>query len=132
MPARLGMQLVAALAGAGLVALVACFSERGEATAPPGSGECRVPIDAAGSTVVAIRNFSFQPATIRVGAGTTVTWVNCEAETGEAHTSTSDSGVWSSDFLSPGTTFSHTFDQTGSFPYHCEPHPFMTGTVVVE
>ncbi len=132
MPPRLGAQLAIALAGAGLAILVACFSERGEATAPPASGECSVPISAAGSVVVAVRDFSFQPATVRVQAGTTITWVNCEPETGEAHTSTSDSQVWSSDFLSPGTTFSHTFDQVGSFPYHCEPHPFMTGTVVVE
>ena len=32
----------------------------------------------------------------------------------------------------PGATFTQTFDQTGSFPYHCEPHPSMTGTVIVE
>ncbi len=132
MPARLRTRIIIALTAAGLAILVACFSERGDATAPPASGECSVPIGAAGSTVVAIRDFSFQPATIRVKAGTTITWVNCESETDEAHTSTSDSGVWSSGLLSPGATFSLTFDQTGSFPYHCEPHPFMTGTVAVE
>jgi plastocyanin len=130
-PVSVTVRLVAALAGAGLVALLACFSER-EATAPAATGECLVPVSAAGSVVVAIRDFSFQPAIVNVPAGATVTWVNCEPETGEAHTSTSDNGVWSSELLPPGATFSHTFDQAGSFPYHCEPHPFMTGTVVVE
>jgi plastocyanin len=28
--------------------------------------------------------------------------------------------------------YSRTFGAAGSFPYHCEPHPSMTGTVTVE
>ena len=63
--------------------------------------------------------------------GQTVTWLNCE-EDATSHTSHANDETWSSPLLSPGTTFSHTFDQAGTFDYHCDPHPFMTGRVVVE
>ena len=33
--------------------------------------------------------------------------------------------------ITAGTTFSHTFNTAGSFPYHCNIHAGMTGTVVV-
>ncbi len=118
--------LAAALAGA-------CFSERSP-TAPSLSGECRVPLtaDLLGATVIIVRDFSFQPTEIRVKQGGKVIWVNCSASGDPAHTSTADGGAWDSPTLPPGATFGRTFDQTGSFPYHCSPHPFMTGTVVVE
>ena len=34
--------------------------------------------------------------------------------------------------VAPGNTYSHTFPATaGSFPYHCQIHPSMTGSVTV-
>jgi len=33
--------------------------------------------------------------------------------------------------LAPGGTFSHRFDKAGSYAYHCTPHPFMKGVVIV-
>ena len=82
--------------------------------------------------LVAIRGFAFQPEVVRVKPGTTVTWINCEPDGIDAHTSTSDAAVWASPFLAPGATYSHTFGVTGSFDYHCVPHPFMRGMVIVE
>ena len=129
---------------ASLVVLVAlgagygCFSEHQPATAPGGNveGECRIPVGSpiVGGTqaIVAIRNFGFHPDTVRVRPGTTVTWVNCEPETGEAHTSTADDESWDSPFLAPGASYSHTFEAAGRFGYFCIPHPFMRGAVVVE
>lgn len=110
-------------------ALTGCFSER-DATAPV-EGECRFPIgeDIPGSTVVVIRRFAFNPSEVRVRAGERVTWINCDED---AHTSTADEGAWSSPTLAPGTAFTHTFAAPGEFAYHCEPHPFMTGRVIVE
>ena len=114
----------------------ACFSERTDGTGPVASAQCPIPIDSSivGSTrtLVAIRDFAFVPATVRVKAGTTVTWVNCEPSADDVHTSTSDGGVWSSGSLPPGAVFSHTFEQPGEFPYHCDPHPFMQASVTVE
>lgn len=130
--------VVAAGIAAGSIALVAgCFSERTHG-GPTGhvSGDCRIPIDSPiiGSTgaLVAIRNFTFSPATVRVKPGTTVTWINCEPEGIDAHTSTSDDALWDSPFLEPGATYSYTFAATGTYDYHCLPHPFMQGVVIVE
>jgi plastocyanin len=33
--------------------------------------------------------------------------------------------------IKPGGTFEFTFTQKGEYPYHCEPHPWMTGKVEV-
>ena len=127
--------LLALVAAVALAAFAACVSDR-QATGPAQTiGNCQLPLDTAslGATVapVAIQNFAFIPSEIHVRAGTTVTWINCETS-GTAHTSTSDAGVWGSDLLQPGATFSFTFTQAGTFPYHCTPHPFMTAAVVVE
>ncbi|MBI5100994.1 MAG: hypothetical protein HZB33_04075 [Nitrospirae bacterium] len=39
-------------------------------------------------------------------------------------------GIWDSEILSGGQSFSFTFTQSGTFPYFCTPHGF-TGTVIV-
>ena len=78
--------------------------------------------------MVSIENFAFNPPNISVVPGTTVTWVNNDAV---PHTTTADDGSWDSETLQPGQSFSFTFDSAGTFPYHCEIHPFMTGTVTV-
>ena len=78
---------------------------------------------------VGIVDFEFQPATLTIEPGQTVTWVNCGDQ---AHTTTSDGGVWDSDLLFPGETFTRTFGAAGTFPYHCTPHPVMQGTIIVE
>jgi len=124
---------LATLAASALV-IPACFSERSAPTGPITGVECRIPLgpDVVGSTLVAIRDFSFQPAEIRIKAGGTVTWVMCEDPGQPAHTSTADQGAWSSPSLNPGDVFSRAFAQAGTFAYHCEPHPFMTATVIVE
>ena len=79
-----------------------------------------------------MRGFAFTPDTIHVAAGTTVTWVNCEQPSVDAHTATATGGEWDSGYLQPGQKFSRTFALTGRFPYACIPHPFMHGAVVVQ
>ncbi len=82
---------------------------------------------------VTIKNFEFQPKTITVKPGATVTWTN---EAG-AHTVTADNDSFSSPTLSAGKTFSHKFTKKGSYPYHCTFHGGagghdMAGTVIVK
>ena len=120
--------------GLGLAALVACFSDR---TAGPTTSlaACRVPVTVIDSLhyLVAIRDFEFHPDSLVVPAGATVTWLNCEDGGQEPHSTTSDTaGVWDSSDLLPGARFSHRFVNTGPFPYHCTPHPFMLGKIVVQ
>jgi plastocyanin len=121
------------LALAGVVVAAACFSEHSP-TAPSTSAICSLPLEpgVGGSTLIAIRDFSFQANDVRVKAGSSVTWLNCEPAGTPSHTSHSDQGVWQSPLLAPGETFTRTFDTPGVFPYHCDPHPFMLGTVTVE
>ena len=76
---------------------------------------------------VSISGFAFDPATITISKGSTVTWVNNDAV---AHTITGadfDSGT-----LDSGKSYSHKFDSAGTFEYHCAIHPSMKGTVVVQ
>jgi plastocyanin len=126
---------LAVLTAIGGAALIACFSERGAGPGPSGAAECRVPVTVIDSMhyIIAIRDFGFHPDSLSVPPGATVTWVNCEVFGVEPHTTTADAGVgWDSPELSPGNRFSHTFPDSGAFGYHCTPHPFMVGKVVVE
>src|SRR5215208_4207453 len=77
---------------------------------------------------VSIQDFFFDPGQLTVAPGTTVTWVN----KGQApHTTTADDGTWDSGTLQPGEDFSFTFDQPGTYTYHCSIHPDMTASVKV-
>jgi plastocyanin len=79
---------------------------------------------------VSIVNFDFSPDPVTINVGDTVTWTNND---GATHTTTSDTaGIWDSGNLGMSATFQHTFTQAGTFPYHCERHPNMQATVVVQ
>ncbi len=78
---------------------------------------------------VVISRGSFGPAELEIPPGTTVRWINKDPV---VHTSTSDTHVWSSPSIAPGETFSYTFEEEGEYAYHCVPHPFMKGAVVVK
>jgi LPXTG-motif cell wall-anchored protein len=75
-----------------------------------------------------ISDFKFTPSTVTVTAGETVTWTN-SGPTG--HSATADDGSFDTGILSKGTSGSHTFTRAGTYTFHCTPHPFMTGKVVV-
>ena len=85
---------------------------------------------AAADVAVTINGFAFMPASITVPVGTRVVWTNQQAQV--PHTVTSDTaGVFDSGTLQTGMTFAFTFNQAGTFAYHCNIHPNMHGTVVV-
>lgn len=75
-----------------------------------------------------IQNMAFEKSSVTVSVGTTVTWTNRD---GAAHTVTSDGGLFGSDLLATGKSFSFTFTKEGIYRYSCGPHPSMQGTVVV-
>jgi plastocyanin len=120
-----------------LLTLLSCFSDRTSVVEPNGDG-CTVPAGAIGNgrVVVFIRDFAFYPDTLRVSAGTRVTWVNCESSAIEPHTSTANADTnaetWNSDLIAPGESFAHTFTATGTNDYFCIPHPSMIGAIIVE
>ena len=82
-----------------------------------------------GLTVVHIANLSFRANEVRVRAGTRVRWVNDDQL---QHTVTADDGAFDSGLIDPGSSFERVFDRPGTYSYHCTPHPFMQGRVIVE
>ena len=81
-----------------------------------------------------ISNYSFKPQTFKVRAGTTVTWTNMDtvAHSVVSGPSEAPTGLFESTLLGHMQSFSYAFSTLGTFVYHCGPHPYMTGTIVVE
>jgi plastocyanin len=77
---------------------------------------------------VMIKNFSFSPKRVTVRAGTTITVANDDHTT---HTFTDDNGAFDTGALGAGSTSHVTLAHAGTYAYHCDIHPFMTGTVRV-
>jgi plastocyanin len=79
-----------------------------------------------GGTAVSVQDNTFDPGTIKVKVGDTITWTNDGAV---AHTVTGkgfDSGS-----LAPGKTFTFTAGKAGTISYLCTFHAGMTGTIEV-
>ena len=91
-----------------------------------------------GAAIVLIIEGSYNPAqtesflpkriTVTLGVNDTIVWIN---EDTQPHTVTSTKGIFDSKLLQPGGKWVHTFTQPGNYPYYCQPHPWMTGEVVV-
>ncbi|MCG8468602.1 MAG: plastocyanin/azurin family copper-binding protein [Gemmatimonadetes bacterium] len=90
------------------------------------------PIDDGGRRVVEIdvSSIAYRRPELEVPVGTTVRWVNKDPV---AHTVTPDDedATWGSNRIGPGEVYEHTFRREGRFSYHCVPHPFMRGVVIV-
>jgi plastocyanin len=86
---------------------------------------------AAETREVGIINMKFEPETLVIKPGDTVRWVNKEKRTyhtvlfkGEA--------VAESQPLFPGDSHERRFEQPGTYPYICGPHPHMTAEIRVQ
>jgi LPXTG-motif cell wall-anchored protein len=84
---------------------------------------------ASASTSVTIKGFAFQPKTITVNEGDTVTWTNQDSA---PHTATASEGDFDTGNLTKGKSGSHKFTDAGTIAYICAIHPNMKGTVVVK
>ncbi len=84
-------------------------------------------------------NDSYVPnsANVLLGINNKVIWKNLDDT---AHTVTPDhraADAYSGDFgslgvIKPGESFDFLFTEPQEIPYHCEPHPWMTGKILVE
>jgi plastocyanin len=77
---------------------------------------------------VKIANFTFDPPTLTVKAGTTVTWVNADDI---PHVVSEKDGKFGSSALDSDEKFSQTFSTAGTVEYFCAIHPHITGKTVV-
>lgn len=81
------------------------------------------------AATVKIDNFSFEPMTLTVAVGTTVTWTNNDDV---PHTIVSEDKSFRSKALDTGDKFSYTFTKPGTHNYFCSVHPKMTAKIVVQ
>lgn len=74
------------------------------------------------------QHFVPQTIIVEIGVNNTITWVNQDVA---PHTVTSDTNSFNSGTIEPGANFTMTFTSPGTYHYHCNIHPFMTGTLIV-
>ena len=85
---------------------------------------------AAAENSVSIDNFTFNPPTLTVKAGTTVTWTNKDDI---PHGIASANNAFTrSKAMDTDDSFSFTFTTPGIYQYFCYIHPHMIGTIVVQ
>lgn len=80
------------------------------------------------TVAVAIKNNAFDPNTVTIAKGDTVTWMNKDPY---AHNVDLEAMGKSID-MKQGESYSMMFDKTGTYSYDCDIHPFMKGTVIVQ
>jgi len=81
-------------------------------------------------------NFVPKLLNIQLGIDNHIVWTNVDDV---AHTVTPDHSTedsYSGEFgstgvIMPGETYEFTFTEPNEVPYHCEPHPWMTGTLII-
>lgn len=104
-------------------------------------------IDLTAQSVVAmdIKDMRYARPNIKIKKGTTVTWTNQDtvkhnvmqehSDSSSAHDAPLPGEVKSNVFAGPllakGESYSYTFNEVGTDPYHCSPHPYMKGSVTV-
>jgi plastocyanin len=83
-----------------------------------------------GPLSISVQDGYFTPGGLEISTGDTVIW---SWDAGPNHSVTSDPGQkdpFDSGIQAPGSTFSHAFNQTGTFRYLCRVHGFR-GVIVV-
>ncbi|MEE8186253.1 MAG: plastocyanin/azurin family copper-binding protein [Nitrososphaerales archaeon] len=105
-----------------------------EFLSPPGS--IQVLIVEGSINIDQEENFVPREPTVTLGVDNSVVWLSQDPI---LHTVTADpgspddfgEGASRSNWLDLGDTFTFVFTSPGEFKYHCEPHPWMRGTIIV-
>jgi len=71
----------------------------------------------------------FQGETVTISTGQAVRWINGDPV---EHTVAFEGTEPGSPLIPPNGSYVHRFDKPGTYPYHCTPHPFMKGVVIVK
>jgi amicyanin len=86
------------------------------------------PAGAAIAADVDMAAVKFAVETITISAGQAVRWTNRDPV---EHTVTFDGTEPGSPVIPPNGSYVHRFERPGTYTYHCTPHPFMKGVVIV-
>lgn len=98
-----------------------------EASAPAAGAACSESA-AAGEVSVTVKDFAFNPAEITAKVGQTITFTNGDSA---PHTATLDDGSCTTPNIASGSSDGLTFTAAGTYPFHCNVHPNMKGTITV-
>lgn len=90
------------------------------------------------TAAVTVKGFIFSPNPLTIDSGTTVTWTNRDqilhtvtAGTTSGGDDANKTGLFDAPLDGVGKTFTHTFDEPGTYDYFCDRHHSMMGKVVV-
>ena len=120
-----------------IVALLFGCQKEKEPIMPIG-GDAEVPSDIAKNTqespadmvvMIAIKDFAFEPAELKIKKGEAVGWQNYDSAPHDV-TSTTGSEL-ASGRLQTGDEYQHVFNESGIFGYYCTIHPYMKAKIVV-
>jgi plastocyanin len=92
-----------------------------------GGGGCHGDATAGNGDTVEIANGCFDPTTLQVDPGDTVTFVNLDPYVHNV----SAVGWGHLEDMNEGDSFEVTFDDAGVYPFACQYHPAMVGAIVV-
>lgn len=76
-----------------------------------------------------IQGMAFNPGTITIAAGDTITFTNRD---GAPHTATASDGSFTTATLRKGKSETISFATAGTYAFFCKIHPGMKGTIVVQ
>ncbi len=121
------------------ITLARYFGRKPAPAPPPAAAPGAPPVEAPGSvptgpvtgplTKSTMQGLQFAQPVLEIAVGTTIEWKN---EDPVPHTVTADDGGFDSGMIEGGQVWRYTFTRAGTYAYHCTPHPFMKGTVVVK
>ena len=113
-----------------------CSSDAQSPAAPAAatSSTTNTPSPVAAVVNVQITNFAYDPPVVTVPPGTTVLWTNKDSinHTVSSGTPSKPAGIFGGKLATEGSTYSYKFDTPGEYPYYCDFHPSMSGTVIVK
>jgi plastocyanin len=105
--------------------LTGCGGSTGAPPPPTGTSSGSAP--AAGGATVTEQNFAFNPASVTVKVGDTVTFTNQDSAAHEVLIDGQDLGS-----QAQGASVTWKATKAGTFPFSCKIHPSMTGQVTVQ
>lgn len=109
--------------GAGVVALVA--QGLGDEPAAQAQGQA----EPLGERVISVAAGTYGAETFRIDAGSVVVFENDDAE---GHTFTAEGGLFDSGVVAPRTQYRWSSGSPREVRFHCEIHPRMEATLIVE
>jgi plastocyanin len=116
-----------------LVVAVSLLTASGLNATGGGGRGCHQPLTHEHTSDIKIESYCYSPTIVRVQPGVGVSWTNRDDA---PHNIIGAGGSWGGGShrdsnLLRGSSFGHTFEAAGIFPYYCSLHPGMVGVVAV-